>query len=120
VVTLIGSFAAVLTTVCWLPQVIMTMRTREAGDFHWLWLGMLGIGVAAWFTYGILQHAAPIYVANGVTLCLLGVIAIVKARPRAELSEARLAEQTEAKVATAKTTVPTAVPQEAKSLTGPN
>jgi MtN3 and saliva related transmembrane protein len=87
VVTLIGSFAAVLTTVCWLPQVIKTTRTREAGDFHWLWIAMLGIGVAAWFTYGILQQAAPIYIANGVTLCFLGVIAIVKARPRVGMSE---------------------------------
>ena len=86
-VTLIGSVAAVLTTVCWLPQVIKTTRTREAGDFHWLWLAMLGIGVAAWFTYGILQRAAPIYLANGVTLCFLGVIAVVKARVSAGMTD---------------------------------
>jgi MtN3 and saliva related transmembrane protein len=86
-ITLIGSFAAVLTTVCWLPQVIKTTRTHEAGDFHWLWLAMLGIGVAAWFTYGVLQHEAPIYLANGVTLCFLSIIAIVKARPRVGVSE---------------------------------
>jgi MtN3 and saliva related transmembrane protein len=87
VITLIGSVAAVLTTVCWLPQVIKTTRTREAGDFHWLWLAMLGIGVAAWFSYGLLQHAAPIYLANGVTLSFLIVIAIVKARPRVPASQ---------------------------------
>jgi MtN3 and saliva related transmembrane protein len=87
VVTLIGSFAAVLTTVCWLPQVIKTTRTREAGDFHWLYLAMLGIGVAAWFTYGVLQEDAPIYLANGVTLCFVAVIATVKARPRMRTAE---------------------------------
>ena len=86
-ITLIGTVAAILTTVCWLPQVIKTTRTREAGDFHWLYLAMLGIGIAAWFTYGILQHDAPIYLANGITLCLVAVIAIVKARQGAGASE---------------------------------
>lgn len=79
-ITLIGSVAAILTTVCWLPQVLKTTRTREAGDFHWLYLAMLGIGIAAWFTYGVLQRDAPIYLANGITLCLVAVIAVVKAR----------------------------------------
>lgn len=86
-ITLIGSVAAVLTTLCWLPQVIKTTRTREAGDFHWLYLAMLGIGIAAWFTYGVLQDDAPIYLANGITLCLVGVIAIVKARQEIRASE---------------------------------
>jgi MtN3 and saliva related transmembrane protein len=87
VITLIGTVAAILTTVCWLPQVIKTTRTREAGDFHWLYLAMLGVGIAAWFTYGVLQHDAPIYLANGITLCLVAVIAIVKARQGAGVSE---------------------------------
>ncbi len=77
-ITLIGSVAAILTTVCWLPQVLKTTRTREAGDFHWLYLGMLGTGIAAWFVYGVLQRDAPIYLANGITLCFVAVIALVK------------------------------------------
>ncbi|HXW81413.1 MAG TPA: SemiSWEET family transporter [Acidimicrobiales bacterium] len=81
-VTVIGSFAAVLTTVCWLPQVIKTTRTRQAGDFHWLYLATLGVGVAAWLTYGLLQRDAPIYLANGLTLCFVIIIATVKARVR--------------------------------------
>jgi MtN3 and saliva related transmembrane protein len=87
VITLIGSVAAILTTVCWLPQVVKTARTREAGDFHWLYLAMLGIGVAAWFAYGLLQHDAPIFLANGITLCLVAVIAAVKARQELRPSE---------------------------------
>ena len=86
-ITLIGTVAAILTTVCWLPQVVKTTRTREAGDFHWLYLAMLGIGVATWFIYGVLQHDAPIYLANGVTLCLVAVIAIVKACQDSGMSE---------------------------------
>jgi MtN3 and saliva related transmembrane protein len=87
VITLIGTVAAILTTVCWLPQVAKTTRTREAGDFHWLYLAMLGIGASAWFTYGVLKHEPPIYVANGVTLCMVLIIAIVKARPKVPAPE---------------------------------
>lgn len=90
VITLIGSVAAILTTVCWLPQVIKTTHTRRAEDFHWLYLAMLGIGVAGWFTYGVLKHEAPIYLANGVTVCFVATIAVVKARPRGRPSEVGL------------------------------
>ena len=86
-ITLIGTVAAILTTVCWLPQVIKTTRSREAGDFHWLYLAMLGIGVAAWCTYGVLRNDAPIYLANGITLFLVAVIVIVKARQGAGAPE---------------------------------
>ena len=45
-ITLIGTVATMLTTVCWLPQVINGAHP-PAGDFHWLYLAMLGIGIAA-------------------------------------------------------------------------
>ena len=48
---------------------------------------MLGIRIAAWFTYGVLQHDAPIYLANGITLFLVAIIAIVKARQGTRVSE---------------------------------
>ncbi len=49
-VTLIGSLAAVLTTVCWLPQVIKTVRQREAQDFSRTYLVMLLVGISGWAT----------------------------------------------------------------------
>ena len=48
---------------------------------------MLGIGVAAWCTYGVLRNDAPIYLANGITLFLVAVIVIVKARQGAGAPE---------------------------------
>lgn len=86
-ISLIGSLAAILTTVCWLPQVFKTTRTRQARDFHWLYLAMLGIGIAAWFAYGVLKHDPPIYLANGITLFFVVIIALVKARTENRPSE---------------------------------
>jgi MtN3 and saliva related transmembrane protein len=79
VVTLIGSLAAVLTTVCWLPQVIKTVRQREAHDFSWTYLVMLLVGISGWATYGILRHDLPITLCNGVTGLLVLMVAAVKA-----------------------------------------
>jgi len=38
--------------------------------------------VALWFTYGLLIHKFPIYVANGITLVLATFILIAKIRQR--------------------------------------
>jgi MtN3 and saliva related transmembrane protein len=66
-VTLIGSLAAVLTTACWLPQVLKTIRKRTAD-------------VAAWTAYGVMRHDAPIYLCNSITGLLVLVVALVKVR----------------------------------------
>jgi MtN3 and saliva related transmembrane protein len=80
VVTLIGTLAAVLTTACWLPQVLKTLRLGTADDFAWPYLGMLITGVVAWAAYGILRHDPPIYLCNIITGLLVVVVAVVKFR----------------------------------------
>jgi MtN3 and saliva related transmembrane protein len=80
VITLIGSMAAVLTTACWLPQVMKTLRLGTADDFAWPYLSMLLVGVGAWTAYGLLRHDPPIYLCNSITGLLVLVVAAVKVR----------------------------------------
>jgi MtN3 and saliva related transmembrane protein len=80
VVTLIGSLAAVMTTACWLPQMIKTKRLGTADDFSWTYLGMLMFGLAAWTVYGFFRHDPPLYVCNIVTELLVIAVALVKIR----------------------------------------
>ena len=79
-ITLIGSFAAVLTTACWLPQVVKTVRLGTADDFAWPYLCMLLVGITAWTVYGVLRHDPPIYLCNSITGCLVMGVAFVKVR----------------------------------------
>jgi MtN3 and saliva related transmembrane protein len=79
-VTLIGSLAAVLTTACWLPQVVRTVRLGEAHDFAWPYLTMLLAGVAAWTAYGVARSDPPIYLCNSITGALVLVVTFVKLR----------------------------------------
>ena len=76
----IGSIAAALTTVSFIPQVWRILHTHHTRDIS---LGMYAIftaGVAMWLAYGILLGSWPIVVANGITLLLAGTVLAMKIR----------------------------------------
>jgi MtN3 and saliva related transmembrane protein len=77
---LFGYLAAALTSLSFLPQAVMTIRTR---DTHSLSLGMYSLfstGVLFWLLYGIHLHDAAIIVANAITLALATPILLIKLR----------------------------------------
>jgi uncharacterized protein with PQ loop repeat len=59
-------------------QVVKTWRTRSAKDFSLLTLLLLEAGVSLWIFYGVWRDAPAIWLANGVTLALVGFILTVK------------------------------------------
>jgi MtN3 and saliva related transmembrane protein len=91
VVTFIGSLAAVLTTACWMPQLVKTVRLGTADDFAWSYLAMLLVGLTTWIAYGFLRHDPPLYLCNIITDLLVLFVAVVKVR--AERARAAAAEE---------------------------
>ena len=75
-----GYFAAILTTLSFLPQAFKTWRSGSAGDFSWIWITGFGTGLALWLIYGLALGSLPLVGANGVTLSLVLAIALVKWR----------------------------------------
>lgn len=79
---LIGTLAAVLTTISFLPQALHTFRTK---DVRGISLGMYSaftLGVALWLVYGVLLGAWPVVIANVITLALASAILVMKLRYR--------------------------------------
>lgn len=79
---LIGTLAAILTTLSFLPQALHTFRTK---DVRGISLGMYSaftLGVALWLAYGLMLGAWPVVIANLVTLALAGTILVMKLRYR--------------------------------------
>ncbi len=75
---LIGTLAAVLTTISFLPQALHTFRTK---DVRGISLGMYSaftLGVALWLVYGLLLGAWPVVIANVITLALASTILVMK------------------------------------------
>ncbi|MCK9504588.1 MAG: SemiSWEET transporter [Porticoccaceae bacterium] len=73
----IGYVAACLTTLSFLPQAILTLRTRKTDEISfWMYL-LFSLGVACWLGYGLVLHNGAIIAANAVTLLLaLPILAI--------------------------------------------
>ncbi|MBD2746578.1 SemiSWEET transporter [Microvirga sp. BT688] len=77
---LLGFAAAILTTVCWLPQAIKTIRTKDTTSLSLLTQGALTLGVGLWLVYGILVDSPPIIFANGTNFVLVALILALKVR----------------------------------------
>lgn len=76
--SLIGLAAAFVTTVCWLPQAIHIIRTKDTAAISLPAYGGFAFGVALWLTYGLFLGDAPLILANGITLVLQVVIVALK------------------------------------------
>ena len=73
-----GYFAAILTTVAFLPQLIKTLKTKKAEDVSLVTLIMFICGVCSWIIYGYKISSSPILIANIVTFILNFFILISK------------------------------------------
>jgi MtN3 and saliva related transmembrane protein len=70
----LGFMAASLTTIAFLPQVIQVWRSQSTKDISLPMLITFIAGITLWLIYGLLVNAAPIYLANALTLILNLVI----------------------------------------------
>jgi MtN3 and saliva related transmembrane protein len=70
--------AGTLTTVCWLPQVVRSIRTRRMDDFSWPYLGLLLAGMLLWLLYGLTRNDPVIVGTNGITSTVLLMLICLK------------------------------------------
>ena len=77
-IEIFGYFAAILTTVAFLPQLIKTLITKKAEDVSLITLIMFITGLIFWIIYGYKISSTPILVANLITLILNLLILISK------------------------------------------
>ncbi|HEV7521604.1 MAG TPA: SemiSWEET transporter [Candidatus Angelobacter sp.] len=78
--TLLGFIAGTLTTISFVPQVLHAWRSKRCDDLSWAMLLTFSTGVVLWLVYGLRLCAMPVIMANAVTLVLLLVIMVMKAR----------------------------------------
>lgn len=80
IVTLIGSAAAVCTTIAFVPQLARVYRRKTARDISISMFLVFSVGEMLWFLYGIFIHSLPVILANAVTLALALAILTLKLR----------------------------------------
>jgi len=74
----IGFAAAALTTGSFVPQALLTLRTRDVSGISLGMYSSFTAGVALWLAYGVALGEWPIVAANAVTLALAGTILTTK------------------------------------------
>ena len=79
-IDIIGSVAAFLTTIAFVPQVVKIWRSRSAADISLPMYVVFTLGVTLWLAYGVLLGALPIIIANCVTLLLSVSVVAMKLR----------------------------------------
>lgn len=79
-VELVGSAAAFLTTLAFVPQVMKTMRSRSTRDISTAMWSLFSAGVTLWLVYGLLLDAWPIIVANALTLGMAVIVLTITLR----------------------------------------
>jgi MtN3 and saliva related transmembrane protein len=76
----LGYAAAALTSASFIPQAVMTIRSRDTRGISRGMYILFTIGLALWLAYGIYLDSLPIILANVVTLGLAGTILALKLR----------------------------------------
>ena len=74
IMTIVGSLAAVCSTVSFVPQAWKVIRSGKTEDLSAKTYGLTVTGFALWLTYGILQIDWPLIVTNGLSGLLSGFI----------------------------------------------
>ncbi len=79
-VTLLGFLGAVLTTACFVPQVIKIVRSKQTKDISLLMYIALVTGFSLWLVYGLILKDGPLVLANSFSLTFALIILITKIR----------------------------------------
>ena len=69
---LVGSVAAICTTIAFVPQIIKVRRSGGR-DLSYAMLFLYLIGVSLWLVYGLMIHAAAVIAANVAAICLVSL-----------------------------------------------
>ena len=79
-IRIIGIIAGVMTTSSLLPQLIKTLKTKEAEDVSPYMFWMLIAGTGLWTYYGVLRTDLPITIFNGFSVILNIIMLILRKR----------------------------------------
>ncbi len=70
----IGYLAATLTTLSFLPQAVLTLKTRDTESLSLGMYSLFTAGVLLWLVYGIYLANPAIIISNAITFVLAAII----------------------------------------------
>lgn len=68
------------TSLIFLPQVLKTVKTRQAKEISMAMYIVLAAGLSSWIIYGIFTSALPVILANAFSLTCTVILLVLKIR----------------------------------------
>lgn len=72
--------AGLLGMVSFLPQIVMSARTRKMSDISWLMLVATFLSVLLYEVYAVALHLIPVVIMNGILMVSVIVTMVLKFR----------------------------------------
>ena len=79
---IIGTLAATLTTISFMPQAIKAIKTKHTKDLSLMMYIFLTLGVFLWAIYGVMLEKWPIIIANSITFPFVAITLFMKIREK--------------------------------------
>ena len=79
-INLFGVTAGLCSMASFVPQIVKIWRERDATGVSVRMYIITIVGFVCWTTYGLLSHAWPVAVSNGVCLVLTATILVLRLR----------------------------------------
>ena len=76
--SMVGSLAATLTTLAFVPQAYWSYKTRDLSGISLPMYSIFTAGVGLWLVYGLMLMNWPIIIANAITFVLSAMILVLK------------------------------------------
>lgn len=80
--SLLGNFAAICTSLSFIPQAIRIILTKDTKSISRNSYLLLNIGIFCWLLYGILKNEFPIILANLSTIIFTLIILVYKIKEK--------------------------------------
>ena len=69
-----GYMAGILTAICFMPQTIKTIRTKDVKGLSLTSYFIYTIGILCWVIYGFFIHSVPMILFNSISAVFAGSI----------------------------------------------
>ena len=83
-VEIVGTIAALCSTISFAPQAWQVIRTRETKDISVWMYSLTVLGFAAWTSYGVMLAQWPLVASNSICFVLSAFILTMTLLPRAK------------------------------------
>lgn len=77
---IVGFMAGTLTTLCWAPQALKLIRSRDGRSISLITQATFVTGCVLWLVYGVLLGSVSIILFNVITIALNIFIIVLKLR----------------------------------------